>query len=263
MSENNKQQVPRPLADLNLMDDFLFTEMMNQKDIGAKFSRIILETIFGEKFNLVSVVPQRTFLGVEKGKHGIRLDAFIEAVSEKTGLRATVYDVEPEKKEREKAQLPRRSRYYTDSIDVHLLDTGETYENLPDMVSIMILSFDPFGAGDMYYEAGTMLFTHQEIEYNDGVRRIFLYTKGKLNEKEMVKYISGDSRQLQNMLRYFQDSREINVMDTSTSKLHEMTMDVKSRKEVNRHYMKSWNGNARSVKKAEKKAGKKAKKEKL
>ncbi len=240
MSENSKQQVPRPLAELNLMDDFLFTEMMNQKDIGVKFSRIILETIFGEKFNLVSVVPQRTFLGMETGKHGIRLDAFIEAVPEKAGLRATVYDVEPENKEREKSQLPRRSRYYTDSIDVHLLDTGEAYENLPDMVSIMILSFDPFGAGDMYYEAGTKLFTHPETDYNDGVRRIFLYTKGNLNDKELEKYISGDGRQLQNMLRYFQDSREANVVDASTSMLHEMTIDVKSRKEVNKHYMKSW-----------------------
>ncbi len=35
------------------------------------------------------------------------------------------------------------------------------------------------------------------------------------------------------MLRYFQDSRESNVVDTSTSMLHEMTIEVKSRKERN------------------------------
>ena len=38
---------PRPLSELNLMDDFLFQEMLAQEDIGEEFCRILLSTIHG------------------------------------------------------------------------------------------------------------------------------------------------------------------------------------------------------------------------
>ena len=46
----------------------------------------------------------------------------------------------------------------------------------------------------MYYEAETVITTHPDIAYNDGIRRIFLYADGKLPkgadeaEAELARY---------------------------------------------------------------------------
>lgn len=36
-------------------------------------------------------------------------------------------------------------------------------------------------AGDMYYEASTALITHPDIDYDDGIRHIYLYCNGRPN----------------------------------------------------------------------------------
>jgi hypothetical protein len=71
----------------------------------------------------------------------------------------------------DKKSLPRRLRFYRSLIDSRLLESGTKYDTLPNFISITILSYDPFDAGDMYYEASTKLITH-----------IFLYCSGRVNE---------------------------------------------------------------------------------
>lgn len=50
---------PRRLEDLNLMDDFLFQEMLMQEDVGEEFCRILLSTILGRPFRRVKIIPQK------------------------------------------------------------------------------------------------------------------------------------------------------------------------------------------------------------
>ena len=87
----------------------------------------------------------------------------------------------------------------------------------------------------MYYEAGTTVKTHPQIPYNDGVRRIFLYTNGKLPEGA-----GDDDKKLMNLLRYIGNSREENVTDDDTRRLNEMVKSTKADKKVGLRYLKSW-----------------------
>lgn len=119
----------------------------------AKVSQIIFFTggLFGKGD------PQRTVQGIDTKHHGIRLDAFIEDVSRDEIMgememldvqvvheKSDIYDIDPNKIH-EKERLSRKIRYYHGLIDTKLLRTSVSYEKLPNVFIIMILSYDPFG----------------------------------------------------------------------------------------------------------------------
>ena len=173
----------RPLKDLNVIDNFLFGELCTDTPSGRRFVQIILETVLNRKISIDKVIFERTLQGIETDRHGIRMDAYIHGRTKykETGEeaeRVTIYDLEPDNNSSDKAELPRRNRYYSALRDVKELERGADYAELPDMVSIFLMSYDPFGQGAMYYEARTVLTTHPEEAYDDGILRIFLYVKG-------------------------------------------------------------------------------------
>ena len=51
----------RNLEDLNLIDNFLFQQMLSQED-GEEFARILLSTILGQQIRRVKLFPRKTFL---------------------------------------------------------------------------------------------------------------------------------------------------------------------------------------------------------
>lgn len=71
----------RSLEELNLLDDFLFQEMVSSPDVGEEFCRILLKVILGKEIRRVRITPQRAVQGASTKKHGIRLDAYIQDVS--------------------------------------------------------------------------------------------------------------------------------------------------------------------------------------
>ncbi len=132
-----------------------------------------------------------------------------------------------------------RSRYYGDLMDVQLLEKSVDYEKLPEQVTIFILSYDPFGKGSMYYEARTMLITHPDTAYNDGVRRIFLYADGRLPDES-----TEDDRKIQKLLKYIARSTDDNISDESTVELDRI---VRNTKVSNPHFKWRFNGNRSAV----------------
>ena len=100
---------------------------------------------------------------------------------------------------------------------------------------ITILSYDPFGSGDLWYEAKTSLLSHPDIPYEDGVRRIFLYTKGKINDTG-----DGYGRRLRDMLQYMQHSTAENVSNADIAAIDDIVQRVKANREVSISYMKIW-----------------------
>ena len=230
MEEKNRTKgMPKPLEELNVIDDFLFNEIMSDEKDGEEVCRMIIGTVLDRKVGKLSFTPQRSIPGVSEKNHGIRLDAFVKEThdeNDEEGTDISVYDVEPDKRSSRKALLPKRSRYYAAMIDVKLLETKVDYEQLPELVTIFILSFDPFGADAMYYEVGSVIKTHPEIPYNDGVRRIYLYAGGKLPEE------AGEGlRKLKKLLTYINESTESNVTDETTKRLDEIVKRTKAKKE--------------------------------
>lgn len=238
MTEDKREEARKQLEEMNVIDDFLFTEIMADEKNGLEVCRMILSCVLKREVRNVHYIAQKALPGISESSHGIRMDAYI---TEKKGSTddghddISVYDVEPDKKSAHRKGLPKRSRYYGDLIDVQLLNKGVDYDGLPEVVTIFILSFDPFGERAMYYEAGTVIKTHPHIPYDDGVRRIFLYTEGGLPED------AGDEeKKLRTLLRYINRSTEDNVTDDNTRKLDIIVKKTKLKKDVNSRFMKSW-----------------------
>ena len=125
-----KEQKPRRLEELNLLDNFLFQEMVSGEEDGEEFCQILLKTILNRSIRKVKVVPQKNILGVDTDRHGIRLDAYIEEERQSNQeeeldaeVTSDIYDIEPNKVYEKGKMLPRRMRYYHGLIDTKLLAT--------------------------------------------------------------------------------------------------------------------------------------------
>lgn len=177
----------RPLEELNLMDDFLFQEMLLQEGDGEEFCRILLGTILGRPIRKVRIMPQKNILGIDTDRHGIRMDAYIEDISAENALPGAemvdaeimpdIYDVEPNNRY-EKQTLPKWVRYYHGLMDTQLLAAGVEYDKLQNVVIIVILPYDPFDRNRMVYTIQNQCVEDISIPYDDGAKKIFLYTKG-------------------------------------------------------------------------------------
>lgn len=228
----------RPLSELNLMDNFLFHAMLMQEDVGEEFCRILLKTILGKEVRRVRITPQKEIPGIDTNLHGVRLDAYIEDISDCDALNADIipdiYDVEPNKIY-EKETLPRRMRYYHSMIDAQVLSTGMNYEKLPNVVTIFILPYDPFGKNRMVYTFRNQCVEDSDVIYEDGSLNIILFTKGS----EGI-----TSQELKDMLHYMEKTTADNVTNGELGDVHRMVDRVKARKEVDLSYMKSWEWDA-------------------
>lgn len=231
----------RKLEDLNLIDNFLFQEMLSQEEDGEAFARILLSTILGKTIRKVKITPQKNILGIDTNKHGIRLDAYIEDVSDEPADESksnladaevirNLYDIEPNITY-EKTSLPKRMRYYHGLIDTQLLSSGAGYETLPNVVIIVILPYDPFGLDRMVYTIQNQCMEDNTISYNDGAKKIFLYTKGTEGNP---------SKSLKNMLKYIEKTTDSNITNQDIAFIHNLVNKVKHKKEVGINYMKSW-----------------------
>lgn len=240
---NPKSNVPnrhhRKLEELNLLDNFLFQEMVSHKESGEEFCRILLGTILGRPIRKVRIVPQKNILGVDTDRRGIRMDAYIEDVSDSflpgelavdADITADIYDLEPNKRY-EKKSLPKRMRYYHGLIDTQLLVTAMDYEKLPRVVIIVILPYDPFARNRMVYTIQNQCIEDTSIPYDDGATKIFLYTKGTEGNP---------GKELKDMLKYIEETIDNNVTNQDIETINNLVNRVKQSKEVNINYMKSW-----------------------
>jgi predicted transposase/invertase (TIGR01784 family) len=187
----------------------------------------------------VRIVAQKSICGIDTDRHGIRMDAYIEDISTAdvdgmdmidAAVSPDIYDVEPNSTY-EKDTLPKRVRYYHGLIDTKLLARNVKYDKLQNVVIIVILPYDPFDRNRMVYTIKNQCVEDSSIPYDDGAKKIFLYTKGKEGNP---------SQELRDMLKYIEKSTDENVTNQNLATIQQLVKDVKSRKEVGITYMKSW-----------------------
>ena len=222
------------VLEMNLINGFLFDSVMSTEENAETVARVILERVLRKKLSSISVTPQKTITGIDTDKHGIRLDVQITQ-SGPEGYSATVYDIEMEDRVADRKDLPRRRRYYVGLSDSKLLESGIDYSNLPEYISITILSYDPFELGDMYYEGRMKLVTHPEYDYDDGILNIFLYAYGNMNHPDKAY-----GKKLQELLKYIVTGDESESTDEEIHELNRIVSEVKLRSEVTKDYMKQW-----------------------
>lgn len=221
ISSNSSQT--KSLEDLNMMDSFLFEETTESLEDAKLIAGIIIKRVTGHTADNLIVETEKQLKGISLNKRGIRMDVL---ATEKDGKKALhIYDIEPNKYEEK--DIPRRSRFYQSLIDSKLLPTDSKFKELPDSMSIWILPYDPFGDDRMLYTIKNMVVENNHLLYNDGVTKIFLYTKGK----------KGGSKELKELLTFMENTTEANAVDEELIRIQQIVDKVKAKSDVKERYM--------------------------
>lgn len=226
----------RPLAELDLLDDFLFNALLAYPEYGRRFCRKFLRILFGRDFKNLNIVTQKSYGGLDTGYHGARLDVYIEEGDEvevdSTNVSA-IYDIEPDKnnKRKEIDAIPQRTRFYHAIIDRRCLKSGQSYDRLKKVFVIFICPYDPFGDNRMIYTIRNQCVENPELPYDDGARTIFLYTKGEKCR---------DNETLSQLLDYMENTTRENAVTEELEDIQEMVDAVKEDAEVTVAYMKGF-----------------------
>ena len=122
-------------------------------------------------------------------------------------------------------ELPKRSRYYQDIIDLNLIEKGEAYDILNTSYVIFICTFDFFESNKSMYEFENICINRPELKLNDGTHKIFLNTKGDR---------SGISKELKLLLDYF-DGKE--PESKLAKKIDQKVFEAKRNDQWRREYM--------------------------
>ena len=242
-----RMKEPKELGELDLIDDFLFNKMMTTPEISEEFGRQILKIILQKDFLKLKVIAQKVYSGDNIGRHGARLDVYLEEeiastdicetdindnnISQMKSSEKSVFDIEPDKNDTAKMvkALPKRVRFYHSMIDADCLKTGEDYDKLKRVIVIFITTYDPFGYDYMRYTIKNRCYEIPSMNYDDGAETIFLYTKGKKGIP---------SEELRTFLQYMEHSTGENASNDALQKIHSMVEQVKRSKEVSLEYMK-------------------------
>ena len=144
------------------------------------------------------------------GKRGIRLDIYIEV----KGVQRVI-DMEMQVSD-DSAELPKRTRYYSSTIDGWLLNKSEDYENLCDTIILFVCPFDPFKRGQKIYTFEHKCLEEPDLTLQNGQRIRFLNTVG----------VKGSiSKELQAVFDYI-TSDDGEAEDRFAKKLKEMVSEI-------------------------------------
>ena len=94
---------------------------------------------------------------------------------------------------------------------------------------IFIMPFDPFGLNRMIYTIKNSCIEEPEMPYDDGATTIFLYTKGR---------VGVPSGELEAFLKFFEKTREENVVNEDLQEIENMVNHVKKDRKAGIDYMK-------------------------
>lgn len=156
----------KTLQDLNMMDSFLFEATTEDMENAKKIAKIIIKRTTGHSVENLVIEPQKQLKGLSLDRHGIRMDLYMQenATFQDGTSTLRLYDIEPNKYYDK--DLPRRNRFYQSLIDSKLLPSNSRYQNLPDLITIWILPYDPFGDDRMIYTIKNIVVENQELVYN-------------------------------------------------------------------------------------------------
>lgn len=202
------QQGKTILDEMNLVDNFLFEEVMEDRKIYETVVGILLE----KEIDFLSKTETEKEFRVSPELRKVRLDS-VAADTEHT-----VYTAEMQK--RDTKNLKKRSRFYQANVDVSLLKPGTLDFNiLNDLCEIMIMPFDIFGRGLYRYTFVGVCLECPELRIGDGAKRIFINTKGE-NPEDF-------SQEFLDFMEYITDSTDECAGKSSSKKIQQIHSQVK------------------------------------
>lgn len=155
------------LEELEFTDDFMFGAVMTNKEICRRF----LEVVLCVSIERIEYTERQKIIDVAAFGKSVRLDVYL-----KDDL-GTIYSVEMQ--QRNKGNLPKRSRYYQAMNDLDQLDKGKRYVDLGRSIIIFVCTFDPFGEAKQLYSFENRCGEIPELLLGDETMKIFLNAKGR------------------------------------------------------------------------------------
>ena len=183
MGAGRDAALSKPIEELTIMDDFMFSAVMRRE----KLCKPLLEYILKVKIKkIVYIKPQDTVDAAAYDTKSIRLDVYVE------DDKGTVYDIEVQTTN--KGNLPRRSRFYQGMIDIRAIEKGADYKTLKKSYVIFICNYDPFGKNRYIYSFSNRCDEDPSIGFGDEAYKIVLNTKGSVGEigdelKALIMYL--------------------------------------------------------------------------
>ena len=172
----------KPLEELTLMDDYMFSAVMQD----TANLKPLLEYILGIRISEINYVePQKT---EKEGyrSHGIRLDLYVKDAE------GTIYNVEVQPAR--KKNLPKRNRYYQSVIDINVLPPGVDYKKLSRSYVLFICNYDPFERDRYLYTFENRCVEALDLPLGDETRKVIVNAKGRVGDisdelKELIIYL--------------------------------------------------------------------------
>lgn len=219
-SEYNEKQIGtinekpyKDFKDLDLTNNFLFSKVM----LDPELCRELLEIILDIEIERIEYLEMEKTLDEKPEAKGVRLDVYV-----KDG-KGTVYDVEMQTTN--PGNLPKRSRYYQDLIDLNLIAKGEDYKALNKSFVIFICLEDIFKGGRHIYTFENRCIQDPNIALGDETTKIFLNPHSEMDDV---------SPKLANFLKFLIDGKPV---DEFTERLVEAVETAKNNDFLKVEYM--------------------------
>ena len=168
----NEYELEKKWQSLTIRDNFIFSKTLESN---PNLCKRLLEMILNIKIKSLSYPEREKVLEARTDSKGIRLDVYVE---EEGGDRS--FDIEMQITDSD--NLAKRIRYYQGLIDMDKLKRGQPYKKLGESFIIFICTFDRFGKGRHMYTFKETCAEVPNLLLGDGATKIFLNTKGKLDD---------------------------------------------------------------------------------
>ena len=203
----------KDFKELDLTSNFLFLKVMQDPELCRKLLEIILDV----EIERIEYSEKEKTLDEKLEAKSVRLDVYLR------DGRGTVYDVEMQTTN--PGNLPKRSRYYQDLIDLNLLAKGESYEELNKSFVIFICLDDVFKGGRHIYTFENRCIQDPDIALSDETTKIFLNPHSEMDDV---------SQELANFLKFLIDGKPV---DEFTERLMKAVETAKNNKMLELEYM--------------------------
>lgn len=138
----------------------------------------ILESLLGERIEIVAMPQREKFIQARKGGKFVKLDLFVEDDKRRV-FNAEMLQNESANLNKQR-ELPLRSRYYQSMIDAELVESGQSYLDISESFIIFICTFDPFGMGKYRYTFTSQCAETPNLKLGDLCTKIFFNTTADL-----------------------------------------------------------------------------------
>ena len=156
-------EVESIVAQLRAIDDIMFRKLCENIAFVEEILRVILED---DKITVVEVIPQDSIQNL-RGRSVI-LDAYCKLGN------GSYCNVEVQRSDSD--DHFRRVRYHAACITANVVNPGEQFEQVDDLVVVYISEFDPFDEGRTVYHVRNMVEETGRAVL-DGLREIYVNTK--------------------------------------------------------------------------------------